>query len=172
MNKAARTLAAGVAVAALALTGCANSPSDAATVGGVRIADSTVREVANAISAASGTESSVALKQATYDLLLGEASRQIAASTGKTISAADRHAVVAQNQLASAVSATPEGAPWGEAVGSTYVLLEDLGEQKYIDELNKIDITVNPRYGQWDASKVTFTDASLSRVADPTTLRR
>lgn len=172
MNKAARTLAAGVAVAALALTGCANAPSDAATVGGVRIADSTVREVARSLTALSGTESSVALKQATYDLLLGEASRQIAASTGTTVAAAERQAVVAENQLASAVSSTPEGAPWGEAVGSTYVLLEKLGEAKYVEELNKIAITVNPRYGQWDASRVTFTDASLSRVADPSTLRR
>ena len=56
MNKAARTLAAGVAVAALALTGCANSPADAATVNGVRIADSTVREAT--CSSAPGSSSS------------------------------------------------------------------------------------------------------------------
>ena len=73
MNKAARTLAAGVAVAALALTGCANSPADAATVNGVRIADSTVREVARVLGQATGSETGLALKQATYDLVLGEA---------------------------------------------------------------------------------------------------
>jgi hypothetical protein len=172
MNKAARTLAAGVAVAALTLTGCAGAPSDAATVNGVRIADSTVREVAQTLTAASGTESSVALRQATYDLLLGEASRQIAASTGTVVPEADKKAIVAQNQLASAVAATPQGAPWADAVGTTYVLLEELGEDSYLTELNKLDVTVNPRYGQWDASRVTFTDASLARDASAASLRR
>ncbi len=165
MNKAVRVLSAGVAVAALALTGCAGNPADAATVGGVRIADSTVRGVARSIVEATGTDPAIALKQATYDLVLGEASRQIAAASGTAVSVADRTAVVGQNQLAAAVSATEAGAPWGEAVGTTYVLLDELGEQKYIEELNKLDIEVNPRYGRWDAAGVTIADAPLSNAA-------
>ncbi len=165
MNKIARVLSAGVAVAALTLTGCAGNPSQAASVSGVGIADETVRGVAQTIVQATGTDPSVALKQATYDLLLGEASRQIAAANGTAISAADKAEVVAQNQLANVVSATPEGAPWGDAVGTTYVLLEEMGEEAYIQQLNQLDIEVNPRYGTWDAANVTLGDPSLSRVA-------
>ena len=106
MNKAARTLAAGVAVAALALTGCANSPADAATVNGVRIADSTVREVARVLGQATGSETGLALKQATYDLVLGEAARQIAASTGTTITAADQQEVIGQYPAVAATTTT------------------------------------------------------------------
>ena len=36
----------------------------------------------------------------------------------------------------------------------------------------KLDITINPRYGQWDASRASFGDASLARAADSATLRR
>ncbi len=53
----------------------------------------------------------------------------------------------------------------GRGLGTTYVLLDELGEQKYIEELNKLDIEVNPRYGRWDAAGVTIADAPLSNAA-------
>lgn len=165
MNKAARVLTASVAAAALALTGCAGNPADAASVGSVSIKDSTVRGVADAIVEVTGTDPAVALKQATYDLTLGEASRQIAAATGTVISGAEGAAIVGQSQAAAAVAATEQGAPWAEAVGSTYVLLEGMGEEKFVQELNKLDIRVNPRYGAWDASRVTIVDAPLSSAS-------
>lgn len=171
MKKAARTAVAGVALAALALTGCATSPSNAATVEGVRIADSTVQQVAQGLVAASGAEASVMVRQATYDLVLGEASRQMAASTGTPVSAADQRAVLEQYPAAAAVAATPEGAPWGDAVTMAFVMQERLGVDQFLVELGELDITINPRYGQWDATRGTFSDASLARLADPTTLR-
>ena len=172
MNKAARTLAAGVAVAALALTGCANSPADAATVNGVRIADSTVREVARVLGQATGSEPGLALKQATYDLVLGEAARQVAASTGTTITAADQQEVIGQYPAVAAVSQVPGGAEWADAATRAFLLQEELGADKFVEEVGKLDITINPRYGQWDASRASFGDASLARAADSATLRR
>lgn len=171
MNKAARTLAAGVAMAALALTGCANAPSDAATVQGVRIADSQVREVARGLSEVSGAEPRLAVRQATYDLLLGEAASQIAASTGTTISAAEQGEVLEQYPAAAAVAQAPGGEPWADAVTRAFLLQDKIGADSFVEELGKLDITVNPRYGQWQPSQGSFTDASLARLADPTTLR-
>lgn len=172
MNKAARTLAAGVAVAALALTGCANAPADAATVNGVRIADSTVREVAQILGSTPGADSTMVMKQATFDLLMGEASRQIAASTGTTIKASDQSGLMAQYPAVGAVAQNPQGKPWVDAVTASYLVHEQLGAEKFLEELNKVDITVNPRYGQWATNAGGFVDGSLSRMADPTTLRR
>lgn len=172
MKKAPRTLAVGVAIAALALTGCANSAADAATVGGVRIADNSVRQAAVLISEASGADSALALKQATYDMVLGEAGRQIAASRGIAVSGAEKSAVLAQYPAAAAVAATPEGAAWGDAVTTAFVVQDKLGVERYAEDLQKMAITVNPRYGAWDATHATFRDASLSSMADPTTLRR
>jgi hypothetical protein len=40
-----------------------------------------------------------------------------------------------------------------------------MGEEAYIQQLNQLDIEVNPRYGTWDAANVTLGDPSLSRVA-------
>lgn len=172
MNKAARTLAVGAAVAALALTGCANSPSDAATVEGVRIADSQVRQVAQALTDGRGMEPSMALKQATYDLLLGEASRQVAASTGTVVSAADQAELVGQYQALAAVADNPAAAPWVDAVTRSFLIGDQLGGEKYTEEILKLDVTVNPRYGKWDPLNGPITDASLARLVDPTTLRR
>lgn len=165
MNKAARVLTVGIAVAALALTGCAGNPADAASVGSVSVRDSTVRGVADTIVEVTGTDRGVALKQATYDLTLGEASRQIAQATGTAVSPAQGAAVISQNQAAAAVAATEKGAPWAAAVGTTYVLLQDLGEERFIEELNKLDINVNPRYGAWDPQRVTIVDSPLSSAA-------
>lgn len=172
MNKAARTLAAGVAVAALALTGCANSAADAATVGGVRIADSTVRQVAQTLATTSGAEPSLALKQATYDLLLGEAARQVASARGTRITPAEQQAVLAEYPAAAAIAAQPGGEPWADAVTTAFLLQDRMGVEEFVAEVGKLDVTVNPRYGQWDGSRATFADASLSRVVDPSTLRR
>lgn len=170
MNKAARFLAVGTAVAALTLTGCAGSPSAAALVDGVAVPDSTVRATSRVLVSLSGAESDVALKQATYDLLLGEASRQIAASTGTEVSQVEKDDIISQSELAAALAATPEGSAWADAVGTTYVLLEKLGETDYVAQLNELDIVVNPRYGVWNAAKVTFTDASLSTASSSNTL--
>ncbi|HHU39777.1 MAG TPA: hypothetical protein GXZ45_10920 [Propionibacterium sp.] len=172
MNKAARSFAAGIAVAALALTGCAGSPADAATVNGVRISDATVREAARTLAELSGAEPSLALKQATYDMVLGEAARQIADASGTTISAAAQQEVMAQYPAVAAVQQTEGGKPWAEAATRAFLLQEDIGTDKFVEEVGELDITVNPRYGAWDAQRATLTDPSLSRIADPSAQRR
>lgn len=165
MNKAARTWAAGIAVAAVALTGCTQPPGAAATVDGVRIPDSTVTRAGEALVTLGGAAPSIAYKQAAYDLTLGEASRQIAASVGESVSDADRSAILGRNPGAARVAATPEGQAWGEAVSTTYLVLEKVGEEQFSQKLRDLDIDVNPRYGTWSAEQFTMVDSALSRPA-------
>lgn len=172
MNKAARILSAGAAVAALALTGCSESPSAAAVVGGHRIAETEVNQAAQTLTALTGTELNVSLKQAAFDLTLGEASTLIAERAGARITQAEKDEVLAKNELASAVAGTPGGRPWGDAVATTYLVIERIGGDAFRTQLKELPISVNPRYGTWSAEQLTMVDSSLARVADPTTLRR
>ena len=80
--------------------------------------------------------------------------------------------LVAQYPAVGAVAQNPQGKPWVDAVTASYLVHEQLGADKFLEELNKVDITVNPRYGQWATNAGGFVDGSLSRMADPTTLRR
>lgn len=172
MNKAARILSAGAAVAALVLTGCSEPPSAAAVVDGHRIADSEVTQAAQTLTALTGTELNVALKQAAFDLAVGEASTRIVERAGARITQAEKDEVLAQNELASAVAATPGGRPWGDAVATTYLAIDKVGGDAYKAQLKDMPISLNPRYGTWSSEQLTMIDSSLARVADPTTLRR
>ncbi|MFT3876990.1 MAG: hypothetical protein QM708_11300 [Propioniciclava sp.] len=162
MNKPARFVAA-AAAAAILLTGCSAPPNAAAVVGGQRVPDSEAQAVAGAITAVTGAEASASLRQAAYDLTLGEASRQIADRLGLTLSEAGKKAVIEGNQAAQMVAGTPEGAPWADAVGTTYALLQEVGSDQFREELAKTPITFNPRYGNWDPVELGLTSGALSQ---------
>lgn len=165
MTKTARIIAAGTAVVAVALTGCSRPPAAAAVVNGVQIPNAQVDRAAEAIVTRGGADPATARRQVAFDLTLGEASRQIAERTGTRIAQADRDALLANQQAAQEVAQTPEGAPWGEAVTTTYLLLQSLGQDRFLQEMRGTDIVVNPQYGTWEPDRVTLSDASLSRAA-------
>ena len=162
--KTVRTLAAALAVAALALTGCTTPPAAAASVEGVRVANETVTATGDVLVSV-GANPAVSSKQAASDLTLGEASRQIAAQTGTEVGDDERAAILAVNAGASTVASTPQGAAWGEAVTTTYLLIEKLGEEAFAEKVQALDITVNPRYGTWEPERLTLADSSLSRAS-------
>lgn len=163
--KSVRTIAAGVAVAALALTGCTPPPSTAASVEGVRIPTETVTVTGDKL-VSLGANPAVAYKQAAFDLMLGEASRQIAAQTGTPVGDDERAAILARDPNAQTMADSPQGRAWAEAVSTTYVVLERVGDDDFASRLGDLDIEVNPRYGTWSPDRITLTDSALSRASD------
>ena len=161
MNKPARIVAA-AAVAAIALTGCSAPPNAASVVGGERISDREAREAGGAIAAVTGADAATSVRQAAFDLTLGEASRQIAVRSGVTVSDAARQAVIDADPAFQQVASLPEGASWAEARSTTYALVEQLGNDRFVQELSKTPITFNPRYGAWDAQQLGLTSSALS----------
>ncbi len=161
MNKPARIVAA-AAAAALLLTGCSAPPSAASVVGGERISDREVRDAGTAIATVTGADAATSVRQAAFDLTLGEASRQISVRTGVAVSDAARQSVIDADPAFRQVADLPEGAAWAAARSSTYALVEQMGNDRFVQELSKTPITFNPRYGAWDAQQLGLTSSALS----------
>lgn len=162
--KTVRTIAAGLAVAALGLTGCSQPPAAAASVEGVRIPSETVTATGEML-VSLGADPAVAYKQAAFDLMLGEASRQIAAQTGVQVGDDERAEILSRVSGAALIAQSPQGEAWGEAVSTTYVVLDKVGQDAFAQKLGELDITVNPRYGTWVPEQVSLADSSLSRAS-------
>lgn len=168
MNHVVRAAVAGTAALALALTGCSRPPATAATVEGIRVSDAAAREAASALVAATGTDGQTALRQATFDLLMGEASGIIASRGGVSVSDGDLAGVLGQSPTLAAIADSPEGDDWADSVARTYIVLDRLGQEQFVEELRTLDIEVNPRFGRWDPVQFTLADSSLARVAPGT----
>lgn len=164
MNKAIRSLA-GAAIAAFALSGCTSWPGAGGTVEHIRVPDAQVVHTATVIASATGTETIQALRQSVFDLTVGEASRQVAASHRIQISDADKAAVLAGSKGAQKVVASG-GAEWGDAVATTAIVVSRLGNERYAEGLRKLDIQINPRYGTWSPGKLTMVDPSLATTLE------
>lgn len=162
MNKLARGAAAGVALAAITLTGCTRPPSAAAVVEGTRVPDSTVRQAATVLTGVVGVDPSIATTQATYDLALAEASVIIAGQENVTVTDGAVDEVLNSSQMLVAAASTAEGADWARGVAYTNVVLTDVGRETYIADLQALDIEINPRYGTWDAENYTIASSSLA----------
>lgn len=162
MNRAVRGIAGGVAVAALTLTGCAQPPSAAAVVGDVRIPQTVAQDAGAALATVTGANTASSLQQAAFDLVVGEAATQIAQKQNLSFSDAQRADVLSVSTAAQAVVATPGGAAWGQAVTTTYLTLQQMGEADFARELAGIPISINPRFGTWDPTQLTMVDSSLS----------
>lgn len=162
MNKLTRGVAAGVAIAALTLTGCSRPPSAAAVVEGQRVPDSAVREVATMLSAVAGIDPAMAPTQATYDMTLGEASKVIAESNGVTVTDAEIDALVASSSTLMAAQETGVSDEWVQDVAYTNIVVAALGQEAFISDLQQLDIEINPHYGTWDAANYTIVSSSLA----------
>ncbi len=172
MSWSARGMVGGLVAATLILTGCSTPPSAAAIVGDQQISHTSVRQAASALVAASGAEADVALRQAAYDLLMGEASDQILARHDLMVTDAERAELLATSETANAIANTPDGAEWGRSVAQTYLAIERLGSDAYASDIADLGIVVNPRYGSWDPAQVTVVDSALSAPFDPLAVNR
>lgn len=172
MNKATRPVLAGAVIAALTLTGCSSWPGAGAEVQTVRVADQQVVDTAKVIVDVTGVDNYTALRQAAFDLTLGEASRQIVAAKGVEISAADKAAALAGSPAAQAISANPVGAPWGDAVATATLAIDKVGQDDFVEAIRGLDIRINPRYGTWSPQQMTMVDSSLSTSVDALRLNR
>ena len=162
MNKAIRRLAVGAALAAFTLTGCASWPGAGARVGEVRIADDTIVRASAAIQELRGAtdgDATEVLQTAVTGFTLGEAATQIAAQNNLPVTAAAKAAAVTASP---ALLASPEAAALVDAIATNAVVSESLGQAAYVEQLSRIDIQVNPRYGNWSASQAALQSSALA----------
>ena len=61
-----------------------------------------------------------------------------------------------------ALLASPEAAALVDAIATNAVVSESLGQAAYVEQLSRIDIQVNPRYGNWSASQAALQSSALA----------
>ncbi|MFV0453060.1 MAG: hypothetical protein ACK5LS_12630 [Propioniciclava sp.] len=162
MNKLARGVVAGVALTAVTLTGCTRPPAAAAVVEGVRVPDELVRQTATVLTGVVGTNPALATTQATYDLTLHEAALVIADENNLRVTDGEVQQVLDGSQMLAAAASVEGGSAWARSIAYTNVVLEDVGREAFIEELQQLDIEINPRYGVWDAENYTIASSSLA----------
>ncbi len=162
MNKAIRRLAVGAALAAFTLTGCASWPGTGVRVGATRISDDAIVRASVAIQdirGAGDADATEVLQTAASGFALGEAARQIAAQNNIEVTTAAKQSAVT---VSPALFASPDVGPLIDGIATNAVVASKLGQNAYLDQLSRIQIEVNPRYGNWSASQAALTSSALS----------
>lgn len=166
MNKKLR-LAGLPVIAAIALTGCANSGSTAAIVNGVAIPDSQVVEYAEACATPLRANANELRFDMVQWVVLGEMSEQyLEEHPDQRPSEADLVKYAEQHPTLQFAVADQGCRPAALAVTQHQVLALNLGSQakEYIQDN---EVTLNPRYGAWDAENQRPAPLdSLSEIAD------
>jgi hypothetical protein len=157
---------AGVALLALTATGCASAePGVAAYVGDDRI---TQRQVDDAVDAVSTTleEGQTVSPQAVVSAMIhGALADQIAANQRIAITDSDRVELLKNSNLAPLLQ-VPGARPLIDDIADQQIVIQRLG-QKYLTEIAKINVTLNPRFGVLDPNQKTIIPDQSSSLASP-----
>lgn len=155
------------AVAVALLAGCSTPSGDTAfEVNGNRTSVSSVDDAAVGCEAVGqGQINASAIKgQVARMLLAGQLARTVAERNNFTIDGNARAAAITELQ-GNELMKNDECARAVTSFGDFSVVQKRLGAEQLRTEIGKLAVQVNPRYGQWDASKMSFTggSGSLSR---------
>ena len=165
MNQAVRALAAAV-IASLALTGCAaQSPTDAATVSGVRIPESEIGLSIAALATATQSDPREIRLPVVNTAVLGLVAERLADAADIPLTDAARQPILDQVPQLQQIAQT-EGGRLYVTDATNYVLVQrTMGEDAFLTECAKVDVALNPRYGSWieESCQVSGDTGSLSR---------
>lgn len=150
------------AVAVLGLAACSPAPTTAAQVGGETITEATLSSTVEGCAELGATATRGAMLT---PLVIGEAARQLAEREQVDLGGLDEF-MAGDPQIAPYLA--NEGcARVGEAQALLGLLYTELGQDIVVDAILGTDVTVNPRYGDWDTTNgVVAGSGSISVPAD------
>jgi hypothetical protein len=166
-NDWSRRIGLGAAVLGLLATAaCARAEPDVvAYVGEDRI---TQHQVDDAVAGIAGTleEGQAVSTEAVVNAMIhGELADQIAAKEKLVITDTDRVAVLKDSNLVSLMN-VPAARPVLDDVADTQIVTTKLGT-RYLTEIAKINVTLNPRYGVLDQNQKTIISDQSGSLAQP-----
>ncbi len=161
MKPIVRLAAPAIAIALFA--GCTPSGQTAFEVNGERIGMSAVDSAAKGCEAVGqGQIQASAIKsQIARMLLVGQLARTVAAENDFEIDGAARSAAITQLE-GDDLMTNADCATAISSFGDFSVAQQRLGAEQLQKEISALDVEVNPRFGQWDASKASFTSSTGS----------
>ena len=141
--------------ATLVLSACGTQEAGAAAiVNGTAISDRDVQTVSDQLNAIAPGGQKISTREALFSLILAPYVRAEAARTGKTVSASE--AVKAIDGVVDPAPATIEFVAMRLAVQQ----IGDASKAAIVGELRKAKISVNPRYGTFDAKEIALNPTS------------
>jgi hypothetical protein len=154
------------AVGLLTTAACARAePGVVAYVGADRISQHQVDEAVDGISTTLQEGQSVSTEAVVNALIHGELADQIAAKEHLVITDADRVAILKDSNLAPLLNVAA-ARPVLDDVADAQIVTKKLGT-RYLTEIAKINVTLNPRYGVLDQSQKTIISDQSGSLAQP-----
>jgi hypothetical protein len=162
-----RRVGLGAAVVGLLVTAaCARAePGVVAYVGEDRITQHQVDEAVGGISATLEEGQTVSTEAVVNALIHGELADQVAAKERLVITDADRVAILKDSNLAPLLDVAA-AKPVLFDVADAQIVTKKLGT-RYLTEIAKINVTLNPRYGVLDQSQKTIVSDESGSLAKP-----
>jgi hypothetical protein len=155
------------AVGLLTTAACARAePGVVAYVGADRITQHQVDEAVDGISTTLQEGQSVSTEAVVNALIHGELADQVAAKEHLVITEADRVAILKDSNLAPLLNVAA-ARPVLDDVADAQIVTKKLGT-RYLTEIAKIDVTLNPRYGVLDQTQKTIISEQSGSLAQPT----
>lgn len=131
------------------LTGCSwHSSSTAIVAGSHTVSMATFDDVVAHCGGLAQSSTLSARQVIASTLAQGAVGEQILTDTGRTLSTAERDKVISSNDL-SVLIKDPVCQSMARSLAAMYWVINTDGQAKTLKEMAAVDVTVNPRLGQW-----------------------
>jgi len=162
--------AAVLALAALVLTalaGCANAePNVVAYVDGTKVTDRQLTDAVEGIESTLEPGQEILRDRVVNTLIVGVISTKLAAQNNITITDTDRDTLLRGSQLEPFLD-VPKAKPVAYAAADQALVSKALGPEAYFAAVDKIPVTLNPRYGVLDVKEKTIVPGQTGSLALP-----
>ncbi|HBX80128.1 MAG: hypothetical protein WAV45_10985 [Propionibacteriaceae bacterium] len=169
--KLAKRLAAAAGVVVL-LAGCASgNPNDVAVVNGQSITQAQIDAVTPAVVAIlPPTSARTASLSITNAWLQAKVAKVVADANGVTVSDIQRQQVIASSQTLAKIAEDPAAKDFVNALADQSVIAAQMSSEAFIDGVQDVSVTVNPRFGTWSGPDYALmpNGGALSKLAPAT----
>lgn len=135
-------------VALGALAGCVPTANVAVQVGDQKVSMGTFQADVDACSSLANSDTMSPRQIIATTLTQGAVGEELLARSGRTLSTAQRDAVMQQNNL-TALDANPTCREMGRRLAALYAVAQTSDQATLLKQINSLDIQVNPQLGHW-----------------------
>lgn len=150
LNRLTHVLAAGAAIALVA--GCSPSTATAAVVNGQDIRESRLDAVIEGCTAVGALTEEPDLRRSVLEnLIVMEGAQEVARQNDLDISEDQINELLQSNAGLAAFLQDDECGDYIRGDANTFLVLQEVSAQSFLEALHEMDIEVNPKYGTWNA---------------------
>ena len=153
---------------ALLASGCAigGSPNTVAYVGDSRITQSQLDTALGGVQQTLEAGQQVSPSAVVNVLIHGVIAQQVAAAKGIAVTDAQRDQLIAESNLAPLLE-VPDAKAVAYDVADQQLVAQAVGAEAYVQEVQQIDVELNPRFGVLDPAQKTIVDGQSSSLSVP-----